>query len=277
MKRITLFVAMFLYTLNSLSAQEQETPSQVQNPTVLDETDTRYYADPFSPISQFDPAEIDEEEEVTERFYEYGRLIHLSVNISAVQPIGPMFDIYTMGWTIGTKFTYFLDWNFGFMFHANIGKTRMSFLNSDPVTAGLVEEFTGSATLFNMGFGVQYYPNLYDISKSLAWLNPSFTFGFEAFLINDTLSEEDLEALKNYNIQDPSHKATAPGLFFGLGVDIPILRKVVYLGLEFMYHFTFFPSTNYRINTTEPGAASFQNLDYSGRILTYGVNIIWNI
>jgi len=53
----------------------QETPAEVIPPinTTGDATeDLQHYSDPFSPISRFDPDQIDEEEEVTERFYDFG-------------------------------------------------------------------------------------------------------------------------------------------------------------------------------------------------------------
>ncbi len=271
---------MMLCTLNIAKAQDKapgtspEVVPQVQELPQIAKPENEYFSDPYSPISQFDPAEIDEEEEVLERFAEYGRLIHIGFNIGAVQPTGPMFNIYTMGWMMGTRVTYFLDWNFGFTFHANIGRSKMEFVNTNPATSSTVETFTGTATLFNMGFGLQFYPNFNDISKSIAWLNPSVLLGFEAFVINDRISDQNLEDLKNYDVNDPSHKVAAPGLFMGMGVDIPLIRKTVYLGLDFMYHMTFFPSYNYRIDTTDP---NFGDLDYSGKIITYGMSIIWNL
>jgi len=209
-----------------------------------------------------------------ERFSEFGRLLHIGFDVTAVQPTGPMFNIYTMGWMMGTRITYFLDWNLGFTFHANIGKSRMSFLNTNPATSSTVPTFTGTATLFDLGFGIQFYPNFNDISKSIAWLNPSLLLGFEAFVINDRLSDQNLEDLKTFNVSDPSHKVVAPALFMGMGIDIPLIRKTVYLGLDFTYHMTFFPSYNYRIKKTDP---NFGDLNYSGKILTYGMSIIWNI
>jgi hypothetical protein len=272
----TLFLTMLVLAplYNSFG---QETPAEVIPPvsTTGDVTeDLQHYSDPFSPISQFDPDQIDEEEEVTERFYDFGRLVHISLGGGIAQPTGPMVNIYNVGWMIGTRFTYFLDWDLGITFHANIGRSSMSIINPNPITYNIVPEFTGTATLFNMGLGVKFYPNFYDISKSIAWLNPSILIGMEVFMINDRINEQDLEDLKTYNINDPSHRATAPSVFMGAGVDIPFLRNVLYLGLEFIYHLSFFPSTNYRIDANDP---HFGQLDYSGRFFTYNVQFIWNI
>lgn len=286
MGKLGLLVTILLCTLYTANAQEQPAPAaaeqvvveptmQLQAPTLQStKPENEYYADPFSLVSQFDPEDIDEEEEATERFYEYGRLIHISLSMYAAQPRGPMASIYTMGWMIGTRFTYFLDWDLGFTFNIAIGRSRMDFTNSNPLTAAIVPTFTGTATLFDMGFGLAYYPNFHDISKSIAWLNPSILFGLEMFMINDKLDDQDLEDLKDYGVNDPSHRVTAPSLFMGMGLEIPLLRNTVFMGIEFVYHMTFFPSYNYRIDSTD---LNFGSLDYSGRFFSYGFNIIWNI
>jgi len=262
-------------TITTPQAQEEVIPQALPSQTVRPEED--HYSDPFAPIAQFDPAEIDEEEEVTERFYDYGRLIHISFGGGLAQPVGPFSTFYSTGWMLGTRFTYFLDWDLGITFHTGIGRAGISYLNPNPVTSGIVPEFTGKATLFELGFGIKYYPNFYDISRSIAWLNPSLLLGLELFVINDEINDQDLEDLKTYNINDPSHRVTAPAVFMGLGLDIPILRKVVYVGLEFVFHVTFFPSYNYRIEDNDPHFGADTGLNYSGRFLSYGMHIIWNI
>lgn len=287
---------MLFYPLLTISAQEQgeaplgvNTGDTISTPLEQEEVipqatpaqDNRFqedhFADPFSPISQFDPAEIDEEEEVNERFYDYGRLIHIAFGGNLTQPVGPFSTFYTTGWMLGVRFTYFLDWNLGLTFHTGLGRSSISYINPNPLTSPLVPEFTGKATLFDLGFGIKFYPNFHDISSSIAWLNPSILLGLELFVLNDELNDQDLETLKAYNINDPSHRVTAPAVFMGMGLDIPLLRKVVYLGLEFMFHVTFFPSYNYRIEKNDPHFGEDTGLDYSGRFLSYGAHIIWNI
>ena len=231
-----------------------------------------YYADPFSDMAELENQEEEEEEEAIERFYAYGRIFHVELYASPGGFYGPMSEIYHKPWLMGGSISYFLDWDLAFSFHVGIGKASMSFLNPDPTDYNLLPEFTGSAVMFNLGFGLKYYINFNDISRVIAYINPAIHVGAELTIISDSLDMDNIPP--SINLNDPSHKMTAPGLFFGMSLEMPIFRKSIYIGGDFMYHLSFFPADNTKIPVGDP---HFGALNYSGSYMTIGGKFIFNL
>ncbi|MFH1223664.1 MAG: hypothetical protein V1647_04910 [Pseudomonadota bacterium] len=258
-------LVLFLFTIPFFGAYAQQDAA-----ATTPHNDKDYYADPFSDFSELESQDEEEEEEAMERFYSYGRLFHIELFGDMATPTGSMSDIYHTGWMMGGRISYFLDWNIAITFHIGMGQLSVSFLNSDPLTYNAFPTFTGTAVLFDMGFGIKYYFNLKDISRVIAYLNPAIKVGAEFSIINDSMDTAYGPPLA----PDISHRSVAPGLFAGMGMEIPIFRKKIFLGADFTYHMSFFPSSNPKIPT---GSTYFQNLDYSGGYMTYGGQLIWNL
>ncbi len=276
MKR-TLAILFILFCSLSVIYAQEETNINTDQPFAPQEAvktkgADNYYADPFSDLAELENRDEEEEEEAIDRFYAYGRIFHISVYGNTAYMLGQMSNIYQSGWFIGGRVSYFLDWDLAITFHVSIGKTSMSFANPDPTDNHLIPTFTGSAVLFNLGLGLKYYLNFNDISKAIAYINPAIHFGAEISIINDSLNMEDIPP--SININDPSHKMVGPGLFFGISLEVPIFRKSVYLGGEFLYHLSFFPADNNKIPYND---THFSNLNYSGRYMTLGGNITINL
>lgn len=272
MKRTIAVLFVFFSSLSVIYAQgttniNTDQPSAPQESPKSKTTDS-YYADPFSDLAELENQDEEEQEEAIDRFYAYGRIFHITAYGNAAYMYGPMSEIYTHGWFIGGRIAYFLDWDLAITLHVGLGKTAMNFANPNPLDNNILPTFTGSAILFNMGLGLKYYFNFHDISKAIAYINPAVHFGAEMSIINDSL---DMNAIPSYiTIIDPSHKMIGPGIFFGLSIEVPIFRKSVLLGGEFIYHLSFFPSVNNKIPVND---AHFGDLDYSGRYMCLGGNI----
>ena len=275
MKKALVLLSIFFASLGYIYAQETpdvstEQPAAPQEaPTKTKNTDG-YYADPFSDLAELENQDEEEQEEAMDRFYGYGRIFHVSAYGSMAYLRGPMSYMYHSGWLMGGRITYFLDWDLAITFHMSIGKTAMEFLN--PVTADNYPLFTGSATLFNTGFGLKYYFNFNDISRAIAYINPALNVGAELSIINDSLDMSDMPT--TLVINDPSHKMVAPGLFFGMSIEFPIFRKSIYIGGDFTYHLSYFPSRNSKIPIND---IHFGSLDYSGTYMTLGGSLIINL
>ena len=276
MKRTIAILFVFFCSLSVIYAQETtnintDQPSAPQEAPKSKGTDS-YYADPFSDLAELENQDEEEQEEAIDRFYAYGRIFHITAYGNMVGMFGAMSEIYHGGWLMGGRVSYFLDWDLAITFHVSIGKSSMEFANPNPADQALIPTFTGSAVLFNLGLGLKYYFNFHDISKAIAYVNPAIHFGAEMSIINDSLNMDDIPP--SININDPSHKMVGPGLFFGLSLEIPIFRKSVYLGGEFMYHWSFFPAVNNKIPYGDP---HFGLLDYSGKYITLGGNFTINL
>ena len=229
-----------------------------------------YYNDPFSEI---ETSEDEEYEEALDRFYSFGRILHLTMYGQYVAPRGPMTDIYKPGAMGGFRIGYFIDWDVAITFNFGLGKLSVSLPNLNSATSARVDPITGSATIANVGLGLKYYLNFYDISKPIAYVNPAITAGVEMTIIRDQI-DEDILTLLGTEMNNPAHRTVAPGLFAGISLEIPIFRKSIYLGAEFLYHFSFFPSTNPVISSSDP---HFGWVDYSGHYMTAGASLTWSL
>jgi hypothetical protein len=232
-----------------------------------------FFADPFSEI---ETAEDDEFEESMERFYSYGRIMHIGAYMNFINIRGNMSDVYTSGALAGIRISYFIDWDLALTFHFAMGKLGVDIINTNPLTGYSPQFLTGGAIMGNLGLGLKYYINFHDISKVIAFLNPAVSVGAEMTVLSDYLDEEIISILKTKGvpISDPGHRSVAPGMYFSFSLEFPIFRKSIYLGGEFSYHLSFFPSSNPDIPYTDP---TFGNLLYDGHFMTYGFNLIWNL
>jgi len=276
MKRTILLLFLFFGSLSFIYAQEVSTPGAGQPSNSQDASKARanenYYADPFSDLAELENQSDEEQEESIDRFYAYGRIFHIEVYGDAAILYGPMSDLYHGAWLMGGRVSYFLDWDLAVTFHIGLGKASMSFANPDPLTSPVVPTFTGSAILFNMGLGIKYYINFHDISRAIAYVNPAIHLGGEMSIINDSLNMDDIPP--SINITDPSHKMIAPGLFFGMSLEMPIFRKSLLLGTEFIYHLSFFPTWNSKVAADDP---NFGSIQYNGTYITVGAKITINL
>jgi hypothetical protein len=277
MRKTLVLLFIFFASLGIIYAQEvpdlgTEQPGAPQEaPTKTKSTDN-YYADPFSDMAELESQDEEEQEEALDRFYGYGRIFHVAIYGGMDYLRGPMSYIYHRGWLIGGQVSYFLDWDLTITFHTSIGKASMEFANPVTETPYPYTTFTGSATLFNLGFGLKYYFNFHDISRAIAYINPAINFGAEISIINDSLDMLDIPS--TIDIRDPSHKMVAPGLFLGMSIEFPIFRKSIYLGADFTYHLSYFPAKNNKIPANDP---HFGSLDYSGTYMTLGGSFIINL
>jgi hypothetical protein len=272
--KLFLFIFFFAILEQNIYCQAAAVPAVSPEAAAQTQTEQRktesYYSDPFSEI---ETTEDEEYEESIDRFYTFGRILHLSLFMDLAYPRGPMSDIYTSGAMGGLRISYFIDWDVAITFSFGLGKLSVSIPNANPATAGIVDPITGSAVMANLALGLKYYINFNDISKPIAYISPALSAGVEMTIIRDSIDQDILDLLKNQMI-DPSHRAIAPGLFLGMSIEIPIFRKSIYLGGEFMYHISFFPSSDPDIPATDP---HFGWIDYSGHYMTLGGVLTWNI
>ena len=232
-----------------------------------------FFADPFSEI---ETAEDDEYEESLERFYSYGRIMHIGVYMNFANVTGNMSDVYTSGILAGLRISYFIDWDLALTFHFGMGKLGVDILNTNASTGSSPAALTGGAVFGNFGLGLKYYINFHDISKVIAFINPAISIGGEMTIISDYLDDviKDELSKKGVAFVDPDHRAVGPGMFFSFSLEFPIFRKSIYLGGDFTYHLAFFPSYNPEVSYNDP---TFGNLLYNGQYMSYGFNLIWNL
>lgn len=221
---------------------------------------------PGDPTSSFDDSFDSQEEENYERFFSFGRFLHLSGYGSIVTPIGPMTQIYLSGMGFGTNLSYFIDWNvaIGFNFSLNMLPINIIYENTG--------EITGVGYLTATDIYLKYYFNFFDISKFIASLNPFLKLGAGIYVLSDSIDIN--ETITDYVGFSPARTAIAPGVVAGIGLEYDIFRKMFLLGVEVLYHYTLFSSTNSSLEGTDNKILN--SLDYSGNLITVGISLILN-
>lgn len=223
---------------------------------------------PGDPTSSFDDSFDSSEEENFERFFSFGRFLHLSGYGSMVIPTGPMTQIYLSGFGFGANISYFIDWNIaiGFDFSMSVLPINIAM----PETA-FPSEITGNAYLTATNLYLKYYFNFFDISKFIASLNPFLKLGAGLYVLTDNIDV-------NGTITDigfsPARTAIVPGVVGGLGFEYDIFRKKFLLGAEALYQYTLFSSVNPNLDGTKNELLN--NLDYSGTLMTICISLIIN-
>ena len=221
---------------------------------------------PGDPFTSFDDEETAFEEENLERFFSFGRFLHLSLYGSTVMPMGPMSEIYTAGFGAGGSITYFIDWNIAITFDVSL-----NILPIDMVLNDYPEGIQGSAYLSATNVYLKYYFNFFDISKFIAKLNPYFKLGAGLYILSDNIDVN--ETITDIGFS-PARTAIAPGIVVGLGIEYNLYKKMFLLSLDANYHYTMFSPTNPNVEGT--GIPDLEFFDYSGSILSIGCSLILN-
>lgn len=189
------------------------------------QTDPDEAYDPFTDYSEFDEAS---EEEADINFFKNGRFFTSSLTGGFRSFSDNMSTIYGAGPTYGILISYFFDLrlalSFGFMTgdHSVLIKTNLN-----------PSGYSGNVSLSMINFDLKYYLTTQNVTKGLADLNPYILGGFAQHYRTYTMS----------GIEGFSKDATM-GVDAGLGLEIPLLRRKAFLGLQGAYHYVNFADEN---------------------------------
>lgn len=191
--------------------------------------------DPFSDYSEFEESE-DEEADIN--FFRNGRLFNMGMIVGSRSFTDVASKIYRPSSAFGLFATYFFDLRFALQF---------SFTTGDHVFAIVHPEgsVSGNLSITSTSFNVKYYFNTQNVTRGLASLNPYIIGGFSQFNRTFTIIGDDTFG-----------RDASSGSSLGLGLEIPMLRNKMYLGVEGSYYMVNFPNENQEIiinNTIHTG------------------------
>jgi hypothetical protein len=215
-----LFLALVLTTIHL-------TPSFSQAQTDPDEA-----YDPFTDYSEFDEAS-DEEADIN--FFRNGRFF--SVGFVG----GPRFftenmsKVYGSGPALGLSISYFFDLRMAFTLGLMTGDHSV---NIETNTAN----YTGNASFTFINMDLKYYVSTQNVTKGLADLNPYVLGGFSQVARTYTISGIDTQSRESVMATD-----------LGAGIEIPLMRRKAFLGLQYTYHYVGFADENGEFITTNSG------------------------
>lgn len=181
--------------------------------------------DPFTDYSEFDE-ESDEEADIN--FFRNGRFFTIGLAGGSRGFTGNFADAYGSAPTFGIYLTYFFDLRLAMSLSFQTGDHPVAFtVNNNSKT------YSGNVSLTAMNFDLKYYMNTQNVTRGLADLNPYLIGGFGQFYRTYTIAG-----------LDGFSRDSTMGLDLGVGLEIPLMRKKAFLGLQGTYHYVSFGDEN---------------------------------
>lgn len=181
--------------------------------------------DPFADYSEFDE---DSEEEADINFFRNGRFLTAALLTGYRGFTGGMATNQTSSATYGVQLSYFFDLRLALAMGFQTGDHAVNFKTK----AG--SSYGGNVSLTQIDFSLKYYMNTQNVTKGLADLNPYLIGGFgqnyRTFTFESTGSAFNKDSTMGFNI--------------GAGLEVPMMRRKAYLGIQGTYHFVSFTDEN---------------------------------
>lgn len=197
--------------------------AQIKDSYLIAQSDPDEAFDPFSDYSEFDEAS-DEEADIN--FFRNGRFFTVGVIGGMRNFTGNWKDIYGQGPTYGIAITYFFDLRSAFSLSFLTGDHSVKFDTN-------LTQYSGNVSISSLNFDYKHYFNTQNITRGLADLNPYLLVGFGQFYRTYSLD--------NY---EGSARDSTMGLNLGLGLEIPMMRRKGFLGVQGAYHAVNFSDEN---------------------------------
>jgi hypothetical protein len=194
-----------------------------QKSYLLAQTDPDEAYDPFSDYSEFDEAS-DEEADIN--FFRNGRFFTVGIEGGMRGYTGNFAKIYGSAPSYGLTLSYFFDLRLALSLGFKTGDS--------PVNLGTATQtYTGNVSITTLNFDLKYYLNTQNVTRGLADLNPYILGGLAQFYRTYTLT-----GLEGYS------RDSSMGVDLGLGLEIPLMRRKAYLGVQGIYHYVSFSDEN---------------------------------
>ncbi|MBX2986411.1 MAG: outer membrane beta-barrel protein [Bdellovibrionaceae bacterium] len=236
--------------MNSSWVSAQSLPS---GSFLLAQSDPDEAFDPFSDYSEFDEAS-DEEADIN--FFRNGRFFTVGLYGGMRQFTGNFAKQYKPGAAYGVTMTYFFDLRTAFAMSFLTGDHKVDF-----TTLQGTKHYTGNVSITSINFDFKYYFNTQNVTRGLADLNPYGLLGFSQNY--RTYSLDNLGSLS---------RDQTMGVDLGAGLEIPLMRRRGFLGVQGSYHLVNFADESKEyVNSTER-LDSLLSGDYYNLMLILGMN-----
>lgn len=240
-----LFIA---FSMSTVAAQAQFSEEDVS-------ADDTY--DPFADFSEFE-ASADEEADI--HFFKNGRFFNMAFLLGARAWTQNLAEITDPAPVYGIYLTYFFDIRTALQVSFVHGEHSLNII-PDTGPDGPYEGFTGNVALTVISADIKYYFNTSNITRGFADLNPYLIGGFSMNQRTISVAGEDVLA-----------KSSPTGVQAGFGLEVPIARNKMYMGLQFMYHYVNFPDENELIQQEGFRTNVYPKGDFVQGLFVLGVN-----
>jgi hypothetical protein len=201
------------YEFSSLS--ERPHPSYLLAQT--DAGDDSY--DPFADYSEFDE---NSDEEADINFFRNGRFFTVGFQLGMRGFTGELGKLYSSAPTYGLNLSYFFDLRLALELGFNTG-------DHDFKLQTATDTVTGNVSMTFINLNLKYYMNTQNVTRGLADLNPYIFGGFS-------------EIYRTYTLDgtDGFGRDSTTGLNAGVGIEIPLLRRSAFFGVQAQYRYFHF-------------------------------------
>ncbi|ASD63765.1 outer membrane beta-barrel protein [Bdellovibrio bacteriovorus] len=192
---------------------------------LISQVDADEAYDPFTDYSEFEE-ESDEEADIN--FFRNGRFFTIGLAGGMRGFTGNFADAYSSAPTFGIFLTYFFDLRLAMSLGFQTGDHAVKFtVNNQSKT------YEGNVSITAVNFDLKYYMNTQNVTRGLADLNPYILGGLGQFYRTYTIAG-----------LDGFSRDSTMGFDIGAGLEIPLMRKKAYLGLQGTYHYVNFSDEN---------------------------------
>ena len=244
-KVFSLFIIIFIffYPLSLEAFEINQETQEVENDSY----------DPFIDYSEFNQSR-DEEEDLN--FFLHGRFLTLGFILGPRVFTQTLGEISTPNISFGALLTYFFNLNFALQISFVTGSNSFSFFSLE--NTGI----QGSFALTGFGLDLKYYFDPQNFIREIAYFNPYLIFGYAQ--VKRTMRVSGVQAFS---------KQDADQINLGAGIEIPIISKKMFLGIQLSYHFVNFQDENIEVivKKTERTGIYFKG-DLFSLFLILGVN-----
>lgn len=186
--------------------------------------------DPFADFSEFDNAA---EEEADINFFLNGRFFTLGILVGLRGYTQSLATIYSPAVTFGLFISYFFDLRFALQVGYLSSSHNLQILEANPT-------INGNVSFSSFAIDLKYYWNTQNVTRGLAELNPYIVGGFSQNSRTVTVSGEVAFS-----------KDSAFGFDIGGGLEIPLLRNKMYVGIQATYQLVSFEDENSEVIDSE--------------------------
>ncbi len=212
---LTFAVLFFQSSGPAFAAKEYHLLAQV------DSSDETY--DPFADYSEYDQSE---EEEADVNFFRNGRFLVLGFALGQRSFTQNLSSLYSPGPTFGIFLSFFFDLRMALQIGVQLSDHGFEF--SAPTS-----RVNGNVALTFIPINLKYYFNTKNVTKGLADLNPYMIGGFS-------------QVYRTYTVpaSDGLGRDSALSLDLGAGLEIPLMKRRAFFGVQGTYHYLSFKDRN---------------------------------
>lgn len=194
--------------------------------------------DPFADYSEFEESN---QEEQDINFFRNGRFFNITLLVGGrMFTGGGMQEYVEPSLSPGLALTYFFSLRLALQASYVYSQHMLGPIGgaTTPLNDGLIE---GNLGVSSFAFDLKYYFNTANVTRGLAALNPYILAGFSQNTRSFSLVDQTVVA-----------KDEGAGLDLGFGIEFPVARNDMFMGLQFTYTYVTFSTENYPYPTVPP-------------------------